>query len=107
MNLINQTVIHKAFGEGTITTVENGYITILFSQGEKKFMYPYGFKHFLMIKDAACAAYVQAEISAFDAKEAEAAEQERLQSIRQQEALASSAAKDRKPAKKVKAPLNP
>ncbi len=35
MNLINQTVIHKAFGEGKIISIENGYITVIFPQGEK------------------------------------------------------------------------
>ena len=103
MNLVNQTVIHKAFGEGKIISIENGYITILFSQGEKKFIYPSAFKQFVSMKDPACAEFVQAEIAALEAKEAEAAEQKRLLAMQQQEAaLAASAAKDSKPVKKAK-----
>ena len=103
MELINQAVIHKTFGEGKIISIGNGYITILFAQGEKKFMYPSAFKQFLSMKDSVCTTFIQAEISTLDAKEAEAAEQKRLLAIQQQEsALTAVTTKDSKPAKKVK-----
>lgn len=47
MNLINMKVKHKVFGEGTIINKENSYITIKFSNEEKKFIYPNAFDGYL------------------------------------------------------------
>ena len=82
MDLINQTVIHKAFGEGKVINVEKDYITILFTQGEKKFLYPSVFKQFMTMKDAACASFVKSEL---EQKEKQAAEQKRLLALKQDE----------------------
>lgn len=102
MNLINQTVMHKAFGEGKIISIENGYITVIFPQGEKKFMYPSVFNQFLTMKDAACADFVESEILLQKAKAAQAAEQIRLQAMKRQDVSASAVTKANKITNKAK-----
>ncbi|MGI6013793.1 MAG: hypothetical protein ACOX7K_05865 [Oscillospiraceae bacterium] len=51
--LLGQPVDHIAFGKGIITDISNKIITIHFSQGEKRFLYPEAFSHFLTLKDTA------------------------------------------------------
>ncbi|MEG1458437.1 MAG: hypothetical protein RSB37_05550 [Acetivibrio sp.] len=51
MQLIEQTVVHKIFGKGTITALTDNTVTICFSQKEKKFIYPEAFVRFLTLKD--------------------------------------------------------
>jgi len=56
MELLNAEVIHKSFGNGVITKVEDIYIYVLFTNnefGEKKFLYPDIFKVYLTTGDAA------------------------------------------------------
>jgi hypothetical protein len=50
--LLGQPVRHISFGRGIITDVSNKIITIRFSQGVKKFLYPDAFSGFLTLKDA-------------------------------------------------------
>lgn len=102
MDLINQAVIHKAFGEGKVINIENGYIIVLFSQGEKRFLYPSIFNQFLTMKDAACADFVKSEILLEESKVAEDAEKKRLQAMKQQEAFALAMVKEKKITKKAK-----
>ena len=52
MNLTNQIVIHKAFGEGTIIEHSGNYLTVSFQMGDKKFIFPDAFRNFLSAKDA-------------------------------------------------------
>ena len=40
MNLVNQAVVHKIFGEGTVIAHNGDYITIKFAKAEKKFISP-------------------------------------------------------------------
>ncbi len=42
---VGVTVQHKTFGSGTVTKLSGGYITIVFKQGEKKFMFPGAFEN--------------------------------------------------------------
>lgn len=49
--LLGQPVKHIAFGKGIITDVTSKIVTIHFSQGEKKFLYPQAFSKFLTLKD--------------------------------------------------------
>ncbi|MDO5392808.1 MAG: hypothetical protein Q4F24_17200 [Eubacteriales bacterium] len=51
MELLGQPVRHISFGEGTIRNISDRYITICFTQGEKKFLYPDAFFKFLKLKD--------------------------------------------------------
>ena len=60
MQLVGQAVKHNAFGQGVITDFSNKIVTICFSQGDKKFIYPDAFIHFLTLKDTS----IQGEITA-------------------------------------------
>ena len=40
MQLVNQKVIHKAFGEGTVIAQDGDYITVQFSAKESRFIVP-------------------------------------------------------------------
>ena len=60
MHLVGQPVKHKAFGQGIITDFSNKIVTICFSQGDKKFIYPDAFIRFLTLKDTS----IQSEICA-------------------------------------------
>lgn len=51
MKLEGKAISHIKFGEGTIKESRDNYITILFSQGEKKFLYPNAFHKYLTLKD--------------------------------------------------------
>ena len=71
MDLINSKVVHKVFGEGIITNHENPYITVKFSQGDKKFKYPAAFDEHLIMKDSVIAEYINKAIKDFKAYEIE------------------------------------
>ncbi|HEY5557222.1 DNA-3-methyladenine glycosylase I [Acetobacterium sp.] len=47
--ILNAAVSHIKFGNGKITKLEKGFVTILFNDFEKKFAYPGSFKNFLSI----------------------------------------------------------
>ncbi|MDD4715132.1 MAG: hypothetical protein PHT34_01075 [Oscillospiraceae bacterium] len=51
MQLVGQVVKHKAFGQGIITNCSGNMVTVSFSQGDKKFLYPDAFANFLTLKD--------------------------------------------------------
>ena len=51
MQLVNQKVIHKAFGEGTVIAQDGDYITVQFSAKESRFIVPDIFATFLKCKD--------------------------------------------------------
>ena len=63
MDLNNQVVIHKSFGEGKVVDHTGSYLVILFNQGEKKFIYPNAFKEYLRVKDEAIHTQVQNELA--------------------------------------------
>ncbi|MDD3347618.1 hypothetical protein [Oscillibacter sp.] len=77
MQLVGQAVKHKTFGPGVITDFSNKIVTICFSQGDKKFIYPDAFISFLTLKDQSA----QSEITAkWDRRlQEENAQQQRLQ----------------------------
>ena len=52
MQLLGQSVNHRAFGDGVITGFEEGIVTIAFHQGEKRFQYPDAFSRFLTLRDS-------------------------------------------------------
>lgn len=49
MNLENLTVVHKVFGEGTISEQNGNYFKVSFPVGEKTFVYPDAFEKFLKL----------------------------------------------------------
>lgn len=51
MQLEGMEVSHMKFGEGKVMELEEKYITVLFHQGEKKFLYPNSFRKYLTLKD--------------------------------------------------------
>ena len=51
MLLNNLIVKHKSFGEGIVTSSDSKYITVKFSDTEKKFVYPDIFEKFLTLED--------------------------------------------------------
>ena len=52
MQLIGQPIKHVTFGKGVVTDWNGNVITVCFSAGEKKFIYPDAFSHFLILKNA-------------------------------------------------------
>ena len=52
MQLIGQPVKHATYGKGVITQQSDRAVTVDFAQGEKRFVYPDAFSHFLTLKDA-------------------------------------------------------
>ena len=64
MNLKNQKVIHKTFGNGIIVEQNADYITIQFQDLQKKFVFPDVFASFLKCEDIA----LQSELEAAYAK---------------------------------------
>lgn len=50
--LLGQPVKHNSFGKGIITDISGEIVTVHFEQGEKRFLYPEAFSHFLTLKDA-------------------------------------------------------
>lgn len=51
MNLIGQSVQHRQFGPGVVMEVNNGFVRVGFSFGEKRFLYPDAFETFLTVED--------------------------------------------------------
>ena len=55
MNLINEEITHKVFGEGSIVGHEDSIITIDFNDHTKKFVYPDAFDKFITLNDQSTA----------------------------------------------------
>ncbi|WP_432352508.1 malate synthase [Sporosarcina sp. A2] len=55
MNLVNEEITHKVFGEGNIVGHEESIITIEFSTDTKKFVYPDAFENFITLNDSSIA----------------------------------------------------
>lgn len=52
MNLLNEQVTHKNFGQGNIIACDDEYIEVSFPSGNRKFVYPDVFGTFLFLKDS-------------------------------------------------------
>ncbi|QQK76193.1 malate synthase [Salicibibacter cibarius] len=63
MNLINEEITHKTFGEGDIVDQDESSITIDFNEETKKFVYPDAFGTFITLKNRDTAKYLQKIIS--------------------------------------------
>ena len=63
MDIINEKVLHRIFGEGTIKELnEKGIMLITFGDTEKKFLYPSSFESFLRFKNENIQKEVEKEI---------------------------------------------
>lgn len=52
LNMQNAHILHKVFGQGKVSKLFNDYITVVFPKlGEKKFVYPDAFEHFMEFSD--------------------------------------------------------
>ncbi|UJL47747.1 malate synthase [Virgibacillus sp. NKC19-16] len=51
MNLINEEITHKVFGEGNIVDQDASFVTISFNEDIKKFVYPDAFGSFITLND--------------------------------------------------------
>ncbi len=51
MQLKGSAITHITFGKGVVTGLSDSTITVCFSQGEKKFLFPDSFTRFLVLKD--------------------------------------------------------
>lgn len=74
MDLENEIVIHKVYGEGSVLNVDGDKLIVVFTSGEKKFMFPDAFNGFLVAKNPNINEQVLACI-----KEVERAKQQELQ----------------------------
>ncbi len=51
MNLLNEEITHKVFGEGDIVDQDESFITVDFDEEIKRFVYPDAFGKFITLKD--------------------------------------------------------
>lgn len=79
MQLIGQPIKHGTFGTGIVTGCNETTITICFSAGEKKFLYPDAFCKFLHLKNAAMQKAVQEVLHNLEA--AKKAERQAIQEL--------------------------
>ncbi|HLR51741.1 MAG TPA: malate synthase [Candidatus Avamphibacillus sp.] len=71
MNLINEEITHKTFGEGNIVDQDESFITIDFEEDTKKFVYPDAFGKFITLKDPDTAESFKKIISKMEQEELE------------------------------------
>ena len=58
----NVKVVHKSFGEGTVTEHVGNYITVKFASVEKKFVYPDAFERFLSLENGGITAEIEQDL---------------------------------------------
>ncbi len=97
MQLTGQAVKHRTFGNGIVTGLADNIITICFSQGDKKFLYPDSFARFLTLKDQTTQNKVNSILNKKrqtedEQKRAIFEEQERIQRMRNLKITANSQA---------------
>lgn len=87
MQLEGKAVVHKIFGNGTVTDSNASVVTVSFSQGEKKFIYPDAFMKFLTLKDDKTQSKIEDKLNEKaqleeEKRQAELAELERIDRLR-------------------------
>lgn len=97
MHLEGKEISHVKFGNGIVKEYNEKHITVMFTQGEKKFLYPDAFVHFLILKDKKEQAKIDILLDKMISteekeKESELKEQERLQRIKRLKIGANSQA---------------
>ena len=96
MNIINEIVNHKAWGQGKILSLEGSIIEVEFSIGNKKLQFPEGFEKFLTFNNSELQTYA---LKLLEEKRTEAAriEQEKRE---EQERIKAAKEREMKPAPK-------
>lgn len=84
MNLINEEITHKVFGEGCIVDQDGSIITVDFNEDTKKFVYPDAFGKFITLNDRETAKSLKEIIAKRQIKE-DALEKKREEEREQQE----------------------
>ncbi len=62
MLLENLEVLHKAFGKGTVVSVNGKYFTVKFDSAQKTFVYPDIFEKFLTLADGTVSDEIRADL---------------------------------------------
>lgn len=90
MQLMGESVRHARFGRGKVVRVESKRIAVSFPEpyGEKCFIYPDAFEHFLTVEDTAITAQIEQAIVQRDAELAQKKQEmeERIRAYAQQAA---------------------
>ena len=73
-NLINEKVLHKTLGEGTVVAVDEEVITVQFARKTSKFTFPAAFDKFLTAQNPTIASMIQGVLGDISAAEAKAKE---------------------------------
>lgn len=68
MEITNQKIIHKKYGEGKVVSCNDEYVVVRFADGEKKFVYPNTFEISLQVVDPVVQASIIEEINNKKAK---------------------------------------
>ena len=68
MNLTGHLVIHKTFGQGKVVDHTGVYLSVIFEQGEKRFIYPDSFQTFLQAQDETLHAAILNELAEVQAR---------------------------------------
>ena len=85
MQLIGQAIRHEIFGKGVVTGCGKNILTICFSQGEKKFIYPDAFAKHLTLKNSDMQRRIQTILNEREAERE--AEQQAVQESRERRYL--------------------
>lgn len=68
MIVINLEVLHKAFGKGTVVSVNGKYFTVQFETVQKTFVYPDIFEKFLTLADGSVSEEITTDLNATKAQ---------------------------------------
>lgn len=85
MQLIGQAIRHETFGKGIVTDWDRNTLTVCFSVGDKKFIYPDAFAKHLTLKNSAVQDKIQGILDARAAKKE--AEQQAIQEEAERKSL--------------------
>lgn len=69
VQLVGQAIKHKVFGKGIVTGRDNNILTVDFSAGEKRFLFPDSFSSFLSLQDGGLQNEIQALLQEKHAKQ--------------------------------------
>lgn len=79
MDLTNQKITHKVFGEGSVVSQNDSLITVKFDQEKKVFVYPDAFGNFISLKDPAVAESMKNVVRRLKSEEEELLKEEKEQ----------------------------
>ncbi|SHJ45233.1 hypothetical protein SAMN02745248_00166 [Hathewaya proteolytica DSM 3090] len=85
MNLVNEVVIHKVFGKGRVSSLEDNYMVVSFHGDEKKFLYPDSFDEFFEAQNPKLNDEIQAQLAVIKEKEIKEYEEKKQRDEEQRE----------------------